>query len=272
MAPRVVVVGSVNLDLVAHCERLPRPGETVTDATFARVPGGKGANQAVACARLGAEVTMVAAVGPDPFADEALAGLREAGVELRLEFADGPTGVALIVVDAEGENEIVVAVWDPTDAGYQPRGKQVRKPEGIWYTAVTGIWQTVWLEPVPARAIESLEIVPDVDRSAARITVTAPTGTRVRLAASKGGVASLTLPMARELAQHGIRVVAVAPGVFETPMVAGMSEKVRESLRQQTVFPPRLGQPDEFAALVQHVIENPMLNGCVLRRLSISPR
>jgi ribokinase len=109
VAPRVVVVGSVNLDLVARCERLPRPGETVTDATFARVPGGKGANQAVACARLGAEVTIVAAVGRDPFADEALAGLREAGVALELEVADAPTGVALIVVDAAGENEIVVA-------------------------------------------------------------------------------------------------------------------------------------------------------------------
>jgi NAD(P)-dependent dehydrogenase (short-subunit alcohol dehydrogenase family) len=84
-------------------------------------------------------------------------------------------------------------------------------------------------------------------------------------AASKGGVAALTLPMARELAQHGIRVVAIAPGMFETPMMAGMSEKVRESLRQQTVFPPRLGLPDEFAALVQHIFENPMLNGCVLR-------
>jgi ribokinase len=109
MAPRIVVVGSVNLDLVARCERLPRPGETVTGATFARVPGGKGANQALAAARLGAEVTLVAAVGRDAMADEALALLREGGVELRLEQVDAPTGVALILVDAEGENEIVVA-------------------------------------------------------------------------------------------------------------------------------------------------------------------
>jgi ribokinase len=109
VAPTVVVVGSVNLDLVARCERLPRPGETVTDATFSRVPGGKGANQAVACARLGADVTLVGAVGTDSFADEALAGLREAGVQLELRRADVPTGVAVVLVDAAGENEIVVA-------------------------------------------------------------------------------------------------------------------------------------------------------------------
>jgi ribokinase len=107
--PHITVVGSVNLDLVARGERLPRPGETVTGATFERVPGGKGANQAVACARLGAEVTLVAAVGADPFADEALVALREAAVELQLQQTAAPTGVALILVDAAGENEIVVA-------------------------------------------------------------------------------------------------------------------------------------------------------------------
>ena len=106
--PRLTVVGSVNLDLVARCERLPRPGETLTAASFARHPGGKGANQAVAAARLGAEVTFVGSVGDDDFADEALAGLRQAGVETVLRQG-GPTGVALIIVDDEGENVIVVA-------------------------------------------------------------------------------------------------------------------------------------------------------------------
>ncbi len=72
-----------------------------------------------------------------------------------------------------GEQELVVAVWDPTDAGYQPRGKQVREPRGIWYTSVTGIWQTVWLEPVPARHIRSLKLTPDVERKQLRITVDA---------------------------------------------------------------------------------------------------
>lgn len=109
MAARITVVGSVNLDLVARVKRLPEPGETVGGATFARLPGGKGANQAVACARLGADVTMIAAVGRDAMADEALAGLRDAGVTLQLEESDVPTGVALIQVDGEGETTIAVA-------------------------------------------------------------------------------------------------------------------------------------------------------------------
>ncbi len=71
------------------------------------------------------------------------------------------------------EQELIVAVWDPTDAGYQPRGKQVLDPHGIWYTAVTGIWQTVWLEPVPRAHIEHLAMTPDIDRGVLRLTVTA---------------------------------------------------------------------------------------------------
>lgn len=84
-------------------------------------------------------------------------------------------------------------------------------------------------------------------------------------AASKGGVASLTLPAARELARFGIRVMTVAPGVFETPMMAGMPEEVRAALGADVPFPPRLGRPGEYAALVRHIIENPMLNGEVIR-------
>jgi ribokinase len=104
---RLNVVGSTNLDLIARVERLPRPGETVTDATFARAPGGKGANQAVGAARLGADVRFVGAVGEDDFADAAISGLREANVEMEVERR-GETGIALIVVAADGENQIVV--------------------------------------------------------------------------------------------------------------------------------------------------------------------
>jgi NAD(P)-dependent dehydrogenase (short-subunit alcohol dehydrogenase family) len=84
-------------------------------------------------------------------------------------------------------------------------------------------------------------------------------------AAAKGGVASLTLPCARDLASYGIRVVAIAPGVFQTPMIDAAPPQVLRSLQDQTIFPARLGQPAEFARLVRHVIENPMLNGCILR-------
>src|SRR5437867_3194242 len=115
--PKVAVVGSVNLDLVARCERLPRPGETVTNAELNRYPGGKGANQAVAAARLGAGVRFIGCVGRDAFAEEALAGLREAGVELAVRTVDEPTGVAVILVDADGENQIAVAPGANTRVG-----------------------------------------------------------------------------------------------------------------------------------------------------------
>lgn len=84
-------------------------------------------------------------------------------------------------------------------------------------------------------------------------------------AASKGGVAALTLPAARDLARSGIRVMCIAPGVFETPMMAGMPQEVRDSLAAHVPFPPRLGRPDEYAALVRHIVENAMLNGEVIR-------
>ena len=126
--PRLTVVGSINLDLVAQAERLPRPGETVTGATFVRVPGGKGANQAVAAARLGAAVTFVACIGGDDFGREALVELERAGVELGLlkVAPAATTGVALITIDANGENEIVVA----PGANLELRPEDVDLPAG----------------------------------------------------------------------------------------------------------------------------------------------
>jgi NAD(P)-dependent dehydrogenase (short-subunit alcohol dehydrogenase family) len=88
---------------------------------------------------------------------------------------------------------------------------------------------------------------------------------QVAYAASKGGVVSLTLPVARELADSGIRVVTIAPGIFDTPMMAGLPEDARVSLGEQVPFPSRLGKPEEYAALVGHIVENEMLNGEVIR-------
>ena len=94
-------------------------------------------------------------------------------------------------------------------------------------------------------------------------------------ASSKGGVASLTLPAARELARYGIRVVTIAPGIFETPMMAGMTQEIQDALGKSVPFPPRLGRPPEYAALVKHICENSMLNGEVIRldgALRMAPR
>lgn len=84
-------------------------------------------------------------------------------------------------------------------------------------------------------------------------------------AASKGGIVSMTLPIARELARVGIRVMALAPGIFETPLLAGYTQEVRDSLGAQVPFPSRLGRPAEYAQMVKHIIENVMLNGEVIR-------
>lgn len=88
---------------------------------------------------------------------------------------------------------------------------------------------------------------------------------QVSYAASKGAVASMTLPMTRDLSRHGIRVVTIAPGTFETPMTSVLSDKVRTSLEKAMEFPKRGGTAPEFASLARHIIENVMLNGCVIR-------
>ena len=120
--PIITVIGSVNLDFVATAEKLPSPGETVSGATLARHPGGKGANQALAARRLGASVHLIARTGEDALAVEALALLRKEGVELGrcLGDPDAATGVALIAVARDGENQIIVAPG--ANAAFLPEG------------------------------------------------------------------------------------------------------------------------------------------------------
>jgi ribokinase len=147
-APNLTVVGSINLDLVARAERLPRPGETVSGARFARVPGGKGANQAVAAARLGADVALVGCVGRDELAEEALVELRGAGVEERWLAEDAPTGIALITVDAAGETTIVVA----------PGANEELRPEDV---AIDGADAVLCQQEIPAETVSrAAELAP----------------------------------------------------------------------------------------------------------------
>ena len=112
-----------------------------------------------------------------------------------------------------GQNKLTVKVWDPTNDGYQPRGKQVNKPEGIWYTAVTGIWQTVWLEPVPKQYIENLRIVPDIDKN----TLTVNALTNVDHNNQKLVVKVM----------DGLRQVAIGQSINNLPVEIAMPENVR---------------------------------------------
>lgn len=112
---------------------------------------------------------------------------------------------------------------------------------------------------------------PDEDGGRGAIVMTASVAAfdgqigQTAYSASKGGIVGMTLPLARELAREGIRVVTIAPGIFDTPLLAGLPEPARLSLGQQVPFPKRLGQPKEYAALVQHIVENDMLNGETIR-------
>ena len=170
-APEVVVVGSLNMDLVARVARLPVPGETVPGSRFATVPGGKGANQAVAAARLGARTAMIGCVGDDAFGARLRAGLEEDGVDCRAlrTIAGTSSGVALIVVDDAARNGIVVVAGanghlaaadveaaEPLIAGAQIVVLQLEIPfETVEHTArqARALGKTVILNPSPARAL-----------------------------------------------------------------------------------------------------------------------
>src|SRR5215213_8876567 len=167
MSPaRVIVVGSVNADLVVRADRLPAPGETVTGGRFSRHGGGKGANQAVAAARLGARVAMVGAVGDDDLGHEALALLEREGIDVSgVARLDAPTGVALIAVDAAGENQIAVASGANAELDAAAVERTVRDagaaavllsqevPEDAVLAGVRAARGPVVLNPAPVRAL-----------------------------------------------------------------------------------------------------------------------
>ncbi len=164
MPPSVCVVGSINLDLVASVEHLPLSGETITSTSLAYVPGGKGANQAVAAARLGADVRFVGAVGDDDFGRLAVAELRKERVDLsRTQVVRSPTGLALIFVDETGETQIVVVPG--ANHALDPDRVEIEKPDalisqleirdGAIEAALDGFDGLFCLNAAPAREVSS---------------------------------------------------------------------------------------------------------------------
>jgi len=199
MAAELTVVGSINLDYVAKVERLPRSGETLSGATLERIPGGKGANQAVAAARLGADVRMVGAVGRDANADDALAGLREAGVDLAVTEVEAPTGIAIILVASDGENQIVVVPGANAEVGgFTAPGNvlcQLEIPDDAVREARQ---QAGWLcvNAAPARAL-----VVDADLVVANRYEAEVVGDQPLLAVTLGEEGAVLLERGREVAR-----------------------------------------------------------------------
>jgi ribokinase len=180
-------------------ERLPRAGETLSGATLDRIPGGKGANQAVAAARLDARVRMVGCVGADPHADEALAGLRGAGVQLDVRQVDAPTGVAIILVTPDGDNQIVVVPGaNGLVGGFSVAGNvlcQLEIPDGAVEEARV---QAEWLcvNAAPARSL-----VVDADLVVANRYEAEVVGEQPLLAVTLGEEGAVLLENGREVAR-----------------------------------------------------------------------
>lgn len=216
MSVRITVVGSVNLDFVATAATLPAPGETVTGATLARHPGGKGANQALAARRLGAEVRLVGRVGDDAMADEALALLRLEGVDLSdcAAITGVSTGVALIAVAKDGENQIVVAPG--ANAAFQPDHLddlgddalvcQLELPIGTVSAAVARAKGFVCVNVAPAAALPDA-IFARADLIVANETEAAFYGSQLHRG---GGLVAMTLGAKGARLYHGGELIAEA--------------------------------------------------------------
>ncbi|MGO7241435.1 3-hydroxyacyl-CoA dehydrogenase [Rhizobium ruizarguesonis] len=206
----------------------------------------------------------------------------QAGEEIAREFGSDARFVKADVTDGEEGAAVVAAAVEAFGslrglvncAGVAPAEKVIGRdgPHRLESFARTvginliGMFNMIRLA---AAAIQTTE--PDAEGERGVIVNTASAAAfdgqigQAAYAASKGGVAAMTLPIARELARHGIRVVSIAPGIFETPMMADMPAEVQAALGKSVPFPPRLGRPAEFAGLVHHIFENNMLNGEVIR-------
>ncbi|MBB6224911.1 3-hydroxyacyl-CoA dehydrogenase [Rhizobium leguminosarum] len=206
----------------------------------------------------------------------------EAGEEIARQFGSDARFVKADVTDGEAATAVVAAAVEAFGglrglvncAGVAPAEKVVGRDgphrlESFARTIGINLIGTFNMIRLAAAAIQNAE--PDAEGERGVIVNTASVAAfdgqigQAAYAASKGGVAAMTLPIARELARYGIRVVSIAPGIFETPMMAGMPDEVQVALGKSVPFPPRLGRPAEFAGLVRHIVENNMLNGEVIR-------
>ncbi|HEY2053239.1 MAG TPA: SDR family NAD(P)-dependent oxidoreductase [Solirubrobacterales bacterium] len=192
------------------------------------------------------------------------------GAHLACDVAD-PGSVEEAVAAAEALGPLRIAV---DCAGIATPTKLVRKGratplEDFARVIAVNLLGTINVLRCAAAAMARNEPVPDGDRGVCVVTasIAAYEGQvgQVAYAASKAGVAGLTLPVARELAASAVRVVAIAPGLFDTPLLAGLPAPAREALAGSVPYPPRLGDPAEYAALVEHVVVNTMINGETIR-------
>ncbi|WP_106796267.1 SDR family NAD(P)-dependent oxidoreductase [Rhizobium sp. H4] len=242
----------------------------IAGANFIVTGGGSGLGAATArmLVEAGGRVTIA-----DLNAEAGEAIAREFGSEARFvkaDVSDGEGGAA-VVAAAEAFGGLRGLV---NCAGIAPAEKVIGRDgphrlESFARTIGINLIGTFNMIRLAAAAIRNME--PDAEGERGVIVNTASVAAfdgqigQAAYAASKGGVAAMTLPIAREFARHGIRVVSIAPGIFETPMMADMPAEVQEALGKSVPFPPRLGRPAEFAGLVRHIFENNMLNGEVIR-------
>ena len=238
---------------------------------------GLGATVARHLSGLGAKVVIADIADGSPLAAELGAGARYIRTDVT-SGEDGAAAVALAVADFGRLDGLVNC------AGVAPSERVVGRegPHRLEsFAKVVGINLIGTFNMVRLAADAIAKNAPDENGERGVIINTASIAAfdgqigQAAYAASKGGVAALTLPVARELARSGIRVVAIAPGVFETPMMAAMPQEVRDSLGRTVPFPPRLGRPPEYAALVEHILSNGYLNGETIRldgALRMAPR
>ena len=210
----------------------------------------------------------------------------DAGQALESEFS---SKIKFIKTDVSSEIDVQKAIdftaktFGPFQivvncAGIAPVGKTVGKVNGIYGPHSFGLFEKTirvnligTFNVIRLAAFAMEKNTPNTDGERGVIINTASISAydgqmgQVAYAASKGGIVSMTLPIARDLARSGIRVMTIAPGLFETPLMMGLPEEARISLGQQIPFPSRLGKPHEYALLVKSIVENPMLNGEVIR-------